>query len=73
MDLSPIKDAIKKSIPNGVDLKRIEEKPVAFGLVALNVVVMMPDGLEGGTDNVEQAFAKIKHVQSVETTDVGLV
>ncbi|MBI4393889.1 MAG: elongation factor 1-beta [Euryarchaeota archaeon] len=73
MDLAPIKAEIKKVIPAGVDLKRIDEKPIAYGLVALNVIVTMPDGLQGGTDAIEAAFSKISDVQSVETTDVGLV
>lgn len=73
MDLAPLKDEIKKAIPTGVELKRIDEKPIAYGLVALNVIVTMPDGTQGGTDALEAAFSKITDVQSVETTDVGLV
>jgi elongation factor 1-beta len=72
VDLNELKQRITKAIPAGVTLKNIQEKPIAFGLKALNVMITMPDG-EGGTDHVEEALAKIPRVQSVETTDVGLL
>lgn len=72
VDLVKMREHLKKAIPQGVTLKAITEKPIAFGLKALNVQIMMPDGM-GGTDLVEEALAKVPHVQSVETTDVGLL
>ena len=72
-DLQQLKAGIQGAIPSGVTLKNIQEKPIAFGLKALNVMITMPDGLEGGTEKVEEALRKLPHVQSVETTDVGLL
>lgn len=72
VDLDELKQHITKAIPQGVTLKNIQEKPIAFGLKALNVMVTMPDGA-GGTDKVEEALSKLPRVQSVETTDVGLL
>ena len=71
-DLAQMRDQITRAIPAGVTLKTIQEKPIAFGLKALNVMITMPD-TEGGTDKVEEALRQIPHVQSVETTDVGLI
>lgn len=73
VDLATMKEHIKKAIPQGVTLKNIQEKPIAYGLKALNVQVTMPDGQSGGTDAVEEHLRKIPHVGSVETTDVGLL
>ena len=72
VDLVELRQRLTQAIPNGVTLKGIVEKPIAFGLKALNVQITMPDG-QGGTDQVEEAFAKVPRVQSVETTDVGLL
>ncbi|MCA1814559.1 MAG: elongation factor 1-beta [Halobacteriales archaeon] len=72
VNLAELKQLITKAIPPGVTLKNISEKPIAFGLKALNVQITMPDGM-GGTDRVEEALAKLPHIQSVETTDVGLL
>jgi elongation factor 1-beta len=73
VDLVELKQRITKAIPQGVTLKNIQEKPIAFGLKALNVMVTMPDGIQGGTDSVEEALRVLPKVQSVETTDVGLL
>lgn len=72
VDLVKLREQLKKAIPHGVTLKNISEKPIAYGLKALNVQITMPDG-QGGTDAIEEALAKVPHVQSVETTDVGLL
>ena len=42
----------------------------AFGLVALNTMVIVEDG-EGGTDAIEAAIAELEDVASVEVTATG--
>jgi len=71
-DLAQMKKDIEQAIPAGIAFKGIIEKPIAFGLKALHVRITMPDGA-GGTDRVEEALRKLPSVQSVETTDVGLL
>jgi elongation factor 1-beta len=73
VDLAQLRQHITAAIPQGVTLKTIQEKPIAFGLKALNVIIMMPDGRQGGTEEIEVALSKLPRVQSVETTDVGLL
>lgn len=63
---------LKKEITSMIKPERIEEVPVAFGLKALIVQKIIPDGA-GGTDAIENKVAGIKGVQSAETTDVTLV
>jgi elongation factor 1-beta len=69
VDLEQIKKDIEASIPEGTELHKIEEEPIAFGLVALNVTVIVDDA-EGGTEQAEENLSKIKDVGNVEVTDI---
>lgn len=69
VDLENIKKNIEASIPEGTELHKIEEEPIAFGLVALNVLVIVDDG-EGGTEAAEASFAELDDISNVEVTDV---
>ena len=68
VDLEALKQTIQDTVDSDV-LERIEEEPIGFGLVALNVTIVVDDG-EGGTEPVEEALANIDDIQSVEVTDV---
>lgn len=69
VDLAQVKENVEKSIPEGTELHKIEEEPIAFGLVALNVMVIVDDG-EGGTEKAEEVFSQMDDVASVEVVDV---
>ncbi len=49
--------------------KRVDIKPVAFGLKSVNIV-FLSDEKNGGTEALEEKISKIEGVQSVECTDV---
>ena len=49
--------------------KRVDIKPIAFGLQSVNIVFLMDD-MKGDTGAVEKQIAEIAGVQSVECTDV---
>ncbi|VVB85773.1 Elongation factor 1-beta [uncultured archaeon] len=70
VDLNKLKDSLKKVIPAGARLHGFSEEPVAFGLKALMVVVKVGD-IEGGTEKVEEAFSKVKGVESVSVEELG--
>ena len=70
VDLEQMKADIQASIPEGTEFHKIEEEPIAFGLVALNVMVIVGDE-EGGTEPAEANLAKVNGVNSVEVTDIG--
>lgn len=71
-DLEKIKAEISSVINGaGVHLKGIEEKPVAFGLKCLEVLMIMPD--QGGTDELEELLRGIEGVASVEAGDITLL
>lgn len=69
MDMDKVKAEIKNLIPEDTELHSIEEEPIAFGLVALNVMVVVDDG-EGGTEQVEENLSNIDEIASLEVVDV---
>ncbi|MGC9517555.1 MAG: elongation factor 1-beta [Methanomicrobiales archaeon] len=69
VDLKKIKEQIENSIPESTELHKIEEEPVAFGLVALIVTVIVGDE-EGGTEEVEANLAKIEEIGNIEVSDI---
>jgi elongation factor 1-beta len=73
VDLKALKEALTAVVPKQARLHAIEEMPIAFGLKALIVVVILDDKLGGGTVATEDAFSKIKGVESVEVEEVGLI
>jgi len=68
-DLIKIKEKIGKNIPSETELYKIEEEPIAFGLVALLIMVVVSDA-EGGTEEVEEIMSKIEGVASIEVVDI---
>ena len=71
IDLSKITEEIKNKITDfaGPGDMKVEEKPIAFGLKALNMIFVM-DEAKGSTDSLEDSISDIEGVQSVEVTDV---
>lgn len=72
VDLDKLLADIKKVLPAGAALKASEQKPVAFGLKALHILIVMDDK-KGGSEVVENALGKILGVQSVEMIEIGLL
>lgn len=71
-DLEKLKRDIEKALPEGARLRASEQKPLAFGLKALHVLIVMDDK-KGGAEQVEAAISGIAGVQSVEIVEMGLL
>lgn len=71
-DLNAVKDGVRKSIAKHkeMQLKAMEEKPVAFGLKSLEILIVLPDG---SMSSLEEDLARIEGVASVESGDVTLI
>jgi len=69
VDRETIKTTIKEKIPS---LQEIREEPIAFGLVALQIAVVVPDS-EGQTDAVEAVLREIPGVERAEIVQSTLV
>ncbi len=65
---SEISSAVKKL---GINIKSIEEKPIAFGLKCIELLLVMPD--QGGTDKIDETIRKIQGVASIESGDITLL
>jgi elongation factor 1-beta len=69
-DLKALKDRLVAALPEGAEFGTSREDPIAFGLKAIMMVVLVGD-LEGGTEKVEEALAAVEGVESVTVTEVG--
>lgn len=72
VDLDVLLASIKKVLPSGASLRASEQKPVAYGLKALHVLIVMDDK-KGGSEVVEEALGKVPGVQSAEMIEIGLL
>lgn len=62
-------DSVRKSIEELKPVK-IEEEPIAFGLKAFKITMVIPDK-SGLMDELDNKIASIPHVNSVETITVS--
>ena len=69
VDLEQMKIDAQNIVNEDAELHKIDEEPIAFGLVALNVMFIVGDG-EGGTEIVEEKLANLPNVNSIEVVDV---
>jgi len=57
---------ISNSLPEDVRIVSTAEEPIAFGLKALKMAIIMPEHVEGGTSKIEEAVSKVAEVSQVE-------
>ena len=72
VDLDAVRSAIYKSMPEGVEVRGTAVNPVAFGLNAIKVLIIVGDK-PGIADEVEKRLSAISGVESVEAVDTDLV
>ena len=68
-DREKLKTEIRGKIPENMKIHKIEEEPIAFGLVALNVFVLLNDA-EGGVEEIVDNIKGVEGVSEVDVTDV---
>jgi elongation factor 1-beta len=64
--LEDLKVAINQQLPNEVKVYKFAEEPIAFGLNALLVHIIMPEDIPGEMDKVEETIKNIKGVGQIE-------
>ena len=69
-DLEALKGRLEAVVPEGAKLRTFSEEPIAFGLKAVIALVLVGD-IEGGTEQVEEAFAAVDEVESVSVVELG--
>lgn len=72
VDINSLLDSIRSAIPKGVELRGSVVNPVAFGLNAIKILVIVGDE-SGIADEVEKNLLELKGVQSVDVVDTELV
>jgi elongation factor 1-beta len=71
-DLERVAQAVRTVVPQGVTIRGMQMKDIAYGLKSLLVSVVMND--EGGIlEATEQALAKVPNVETVEVMEEGLL
>lgn len=70
VDLEAIQGHIRSSL--GEKVRKLEVKPVAFGLKAVEAIVVVDDA-SGELDRVEAALGGIPGVGGIETVEVSLL
>lgn len=64
---SVIKEDIEKSLPDFAKIYRVDEEPIAFGLVALIAHVLISDSGGDELEKVETSLKGVKGISQVET------
>ncbi|MEW5937521.1 MAG: elongation factor 1-beta [Candidatus Thermoplasmatota archaeon] len=70
VDLAHLKDEVVKRADSLGRLVGVEEQPIAFGLKALMLRIVIEDA-EGALDRIEKRISEIPEVQSIEAVEMG--
>lgn len=69
VDLNKLKDRVSEILKGKVEVGKVEEEEVAFGLKSLNFVVVA-DEEKGSLDPLADEISKVEGVKSAEITNV---
>jgi len=72
VDLNKIKAELEPIVKDYGKVYSAEEKPIAFGLKSLDIIVLLNDK-KGGTDEIQAAISKLPGVSEVDITNMTLV
>ena len=70
-DPKQVESLVKKAVSaiGAAKLHKVEEEKIAFGLIALNCIVVIPDG-EGVSDRLDEALQALEGVGSAECVEM---
>jgi len=71
-DMEDLKQKIGTALPEGARIANLSMKPFAFGLNAIEVVVVVRDEA-GISDRTEESLSSISGIQSIETLEMSLL
>ncbi|MBU7017262.1 MAG: elongation factor 1-beta [Theionarchaea archaeon] len=70
IDLESLEESIRNLVPSHMELYKVEKEPIAFGLVALNIIIITTDDDKGDVTPLEESIQGLDVVSQVEVTDV---
>jgi len=69
-DLEEVVNLIKKSVPEGMELKSSSMEPIAFGLKAI-IGDFLLDDAEGQMDKLEESIKRVQGVGEIEVMNIS--
>ncbi len=66
INLDELAKKIEEALPEGYELARKAIEPIAFGLNALKLYILMPEETEGGTSKLEEILSKVEGISEYE-------
>ncbi len=73
LDLNELAKRIEEALPEGYQIVRKATEPIAFGLNALKLFILIPEETEGGTAKLEETLSKVDGVEEYEIEAVHRV
>ena len=70
VDLNKIKKKVERIVPEYGRLHNAEEKPIAFGLSAIEAVILLDDN-KGGSEEIEERLKKLDIVSQVDVIGIN--
>ncbi|RUM47950.1 MAG: elongation factor 1-beta [Hyperthermus sp.] len=70
IDLEGLVSTIKSKLPSDYEVARYDKVPIAFGLNALKMYLIMPEESEGGTARLEELLKSVEGVEEIEVEAV---
>ncbi len=70
IDLDKLVEDIKSKLPEGYEITKHQKEPIAFGLNALILYILMPEETEGGTSTLEDLLRSVEGIEEVEVEAV---
>jgi len=68
-----LKEKIKKQLSDIASVQRFAEEPIAFGLSALIVNMVLPEDKDGILDETEKRLTAIEEVSQIQTLGVNRI
>ncbi len=70
IDRKQLVEKIRAVLPEGYELVRFSEEPVAFGYTLLKLYITMPEETEGGTEKLEELLKNVEGIEDIEIETV---
>jgi len=71
VDLELLKEKIKKHLSDIASIQRFAEEPIAFGISALIVNMVLPEDKDGILDETEKRLTNLEGVGQIQTIGVN--
>jgi translation elongation factor aEF-1 beta len=71
VDLESLKEKITKQLDGIASIQKFGEEPIAFGLCALVVNMVLPEDREGILDETEQRLNELEEIGQIQTLGVN--